>query len=62
MDYDITFCSNDSCELRKNCERSLSNLKINKKEWLTVSYFYPNEEGFCAHLIKKDLDGDSIKQ
>lgn len=52
--FDKTFCSNDKCELIKSCERSLSNLKINKREWLSVSHFEPNEEGFCAYLIKKD--------
>jgi hypothetical protein len=52
--FDQTFCSNDDCTLRKECERSLSNLKINKREWLSVSYFEQDAEGFCAFLIKKD--------
>lgn len=53
VSYDITFCSNDDCEKRKGCERWLGNLRINKKEWLSVSFFFP-EDGFCAYLIKKE--------
>jgi hypothetical protein len=55
MNYDITFCTNPDCKLKKDCQRSLDNLKLNKKEWLSVSHFFPSEdETFCEYLIKKE--------
>ncbi len=36
---DITFCSNAECPLRKNCHRSLDNLKTNPGRHLSVSHF-----------------------
>jgi hypothetical protein len=62
MNFDVTFCSNDDCDKRKNCQRSLSNLKINKKEWLSVSQFFPDEEGFCAYQIKIEDKGGNLDE
>ncbi len=62
MSYDITFCSNEECALKKDCHRSLSNLKIVKKEWLSVSYFFPKEDGFCTHFWKKEPVSEKIDE
>lgn len=44
---DITFCNNSTCPLRKNCYRSLDNLKKNPGKYLSVSHFEIKEDGQC---------------
>lgn len=46
--YDITFCSNGECPLKKTCHRSLDNLTVNPGRHLSVSHFEP-VNGLCQY-------------
>lgn len=49
--YDITFCSNDTCPMKKDCHRSLGNLKKTEGRYLSVSHFEP-EKNKCKFFME----------
>ena len=51
VSLDRTFCSNGDCPKKKDCGRSLDNLKLNVKRYLSVSHFdYDESNNECKHF------------
>jgi len=46
-----TFCSNDQCDWRKECARSLDNVKITKGP-MSVAMFFPDDNNYCQHKVE----------
>lgn len=56
---DITYCTNDQCDQRKECRRSLDNVKITKGT-LSIAMFFPDDNNYCQYKI--DFDKVNNKQ
>ena len=48
---DITYCSNEHCDQKKECLRSLDNLKSNRS-WLSVAVFFPDDNNYCNRKLE----------
>jgi len=51
--FDITFCANKECRLRKNCERNTDRLKDYPYP-VSMAGFTPDENGECDHYCPLD--------
>ncbi len=58
---DITYCSNEYCDQKKECVRSLDNLKSNRR-WLSVAIFYPDDNNYCSKKIDNIKDKSNTKE
>lgn len=56
---DITFCLNETCELKDSCFRATKKPKMS--EYVSFTMFYPryNEHGTeCDYFIRKEKEND----
>ena len=52
MNYDITFCVNESCTIKESCQRYNMDL-IKKLKFVSMAEFRQNNSGTCDSYIEE---------
>lgn len=60
---DITYCVNNSCELKYKCQRHrINNDESNYTYWISYAYFEPKSKESCDYFFSTDESDDEEYQ